>query len=204
MEATPAVLAVCTGNICRSPAVELLLSRALEPLGANEPLVASAGTHAVVGAGVDPNVAALLGAEGVPFDAFRARQLTPAILREPRLVLTLTRAHRSLVVQTLPAVLRRTFTVRELARLVAGIPDAELEAVRAHANPVARIEALVAAAQRARAALAGSLTHEDLDIEDPYRRSEDVHARVYGQITDEVGVIARALTGEVPRVEVKP
>lgn len=199
MTTSPAILAVCTGNICRSPAVELLLERALAPTSpgasTSAPLVASAGTHAVVGAPVDAQVAALLEADGVDHAAFRARQLTPALLRGPALVLTLTRGHRSIVVQNHPAALRRTFTVREFARLVASVEPGELDGVRTAVGPRARVEALVAAAQRARAQISETLAHDDLDIRDPYRESDAVHAQVYAQIVGELAGIARAVGG---------
>ena len=42
---TFSILTVCTGNVCRSPAVERLLASKLGPTVS----VASAGTHALVG-----------------------------------------------------------------------------------------------------------------------------------------------------------
>ncbi len=177
--------------------MELLLDRALRAGGVaaspGEALVRSAGTHAVVSSPVDAQVAALLTSDGVAADMFRARQLTAEILREPALVLTLTTTHRSAVVQTLPTALRRTFTLREFARLVDHVDAAALEAVRAETELVPRIKALVAAAQRARATAGPALTQEDLDIADPYRRADDVHAEVYAQITRSVETVARAL-----------
>ena len=52
------VLAVCTGNICRSPAVERLLVAELGP--GSDVHVVSAGVGAVVGAPISPPMAALL------------------------------------------------------------------------------------------------------------------------------------------------
>ena len=118
-----AVLTVCTGNICRSPAAERLLAARL---GAGSGVaVSSAGVGAVVGAPIPPPMAALLSGAGVSPDGFAARQLTAAMLRDSDLVLVLTRGHRARVVDVYPGAVRRTFTLRELARLAAAVgPDA--------------------------------------------------------------------------------
>ena len=50
------ILAVCTGNVCRSPAVERLLASKLGPTVS----VRSAGTHALVGHPISEPMAALL------------------------------------------------------------------------------------------------------------------------------------------------
>ena len=50
------ILAVCTGNVCRSPAVERLLASKLGPTVR----VSSAGTHALVGHPISEPMAALL------------------------------------------------------------------------------------------------------------------------------------------------
>ena len=50
------ILTVCTGNICRSPAVERLLTRKLGPTVS----VSSAGTHALVGHPIAEPMASLL------------------------------------------------------------------------------------------------------------------------------------------------
>jgi len=55
------ILTVCTGNVCRSPAVERLLSTELGPTVQ----VSSAGTHALVGHPISQPMAALLTASGI-------------------------------------------------------------------------------------------------------------------------------------------
>src|SRR6187200_3227962 len=88
------ILTVCTGNVCRSPAVERLMRR---EVGATIS-VSSAGTHALVGHPISEPMARLLRRSGVDERAFTARQLTEKLVKEADLVLALTRAQRSLVV----------------------------------------------------------------------------------------------------------
>ncbi len=176
------LLVVCTGNVCRSPAAELLLRARLGDAG---PEIVSAGLAALAGEPVAAPMAALLAADGVDPGGFTARQLDVPALRAAGVVLTMTTAQRAAVVGRAPAVVRRTFTLREfaeLARLGAGLPQER--------DPAARLAALVAAAPRLRAVRTGP--RED-DVEDPYGRSADVFARSYGRIRDAVGTLVDAL-----------
>jgi protein-tyrosine phosphatase len=176
------VLAVCTGNICRSPALELRLRAALGP-GADV-VVSSAGVRALVGQPVDPAMAALLG--DVPQD-LRARQLVPDVVRPAGLVLALTRDQRAAVVGAVPAAVRRTFTLLEFADLAsAAAADGALEGTTSPGQALVR---LVQAAPRYR----GARAIDEDDIEDPYRRGPEVFARVLAAIDDAVAALARVL-----------
>ena len=183
-----ALLVVCTGNICRSPAAELLLRAGLgDDAGI---AVASAGLAARAGEPVAAPMARLLAARGVDPRGFVARQLHPPLLRSSGLVLTMTAAQRSTVVSRAPAAVRRTFTLREfaeLARLGAGLP--------AERHPADRLAALVAAAPRLRALRTGP--RED-DVEDPYGLPEEVFARVLTRIEAAVGTLLDALAPASP------
>lgn len=106
------VLLVCTANVCRSPAAEVLLRRALGP--AADVRVTSAGLDARPGTPVDPTVLRLLGEHG---SGPGARQLTAALVAEADLVLTMTRDQRAALVSRHPAAVRRTSTLREFAAL---------------------------------------------------------------------------------------
>jgi low molecular weight protein-tyrosine phosphatase len=178
-----ALLVVCTGNICRSPAAELLLHRGLGN-GAGI-VVASAGLAARAAEPVAAPMARLLAARGVDPRGFVARQLHPPLLRTSGLVLTMTAAQRSAVVSRVPAAVRRTFTLREfadLARLAGDPPEAR--------QPADRLTALVTAAPRLRALRTGTA---DDDIEDPYGRPADVFASVLDRIEAAVGAMLGAL-----------
>jgi protein-tyrosine phosphatase len=182
-----AVLAVCTGNICRSPAAERLLAAQLADVAGLT--VASAGTSALAGDPIDPPMAALLAAAGAPTGSFAARQLQPRMLREADLVLVMTRQHRSAVVAAEPTAVRRTFLLGELAVLGAAVAAAGWPA-DVPADPAARLAALprLAAAHRGSVALP-----DDLEVVDPHRRGPEVYARALQQVTDAVGAVVAAV-----------
>ena len=109
------VLYVCTGNVCRSPLAELLL-RAWLP-GQPADFVSSAGTEALVGQGIDRSTASVLGQLGIDPTRHRARQLEPWMATHADLVLTAEHSHRDAIIADVPTALRRTFTMKEFARL---------------------------------------------------------------------------------------
>lgn len=181
------VLAVCTGNICRSPAVERLLAGDLGP--GSGVLVGSAGVRAVVGAPMPEQMASLVRAAGVSAEGFVSRQLTEQMLRESDLVLALTKWHRSKIVSLYPGVVRRTFTLRELARLAASVDPAALPA----GDLGARLAALLplAAAQRG----AHSVGHGADDVVDPYGGDDALYCRAFSELRPAVAEIARVVRG---------
>jgi protein-tyrosine phosphatase len=93
-------------------------------------------------------MAALLGDGGVESDSFRARRLSEQILKDADLILTMTRAQRGLVVELWPAAVRRTFTLREFARLLSWVDSSRLPA----GTPAERLGAVIplALAERGR------------------------------------------------------
>jgi protein-tyrosine phosphatase len=176
--ATYRVLAVCTGNICRSPALERLWTMTFGPLGRLE--VVSAGTDAVVGAPIDGPVAELLEQAGARTSDFAARQLTADLLGSADLVIGFTRRHRAAAVKLVPAAVRRSFTLVELARMLEHLDPAEVDdRVGPMASPGERLETAVRLAQRHRAPAANP---QDDDVEDPYGRPQQVYSRVFDQI----------------------
>jgi protein-tyrosine phosphatase len=175
-----AVLVVCTGNVCRSPAAELLLRAGLgDGVGIE---VTSAGLHALAAEPVAAPMARLLVDRGVDPIGFTARQLDPAAMRRADLVLTMTTAQRAAVVSRAPAAVRRTFLLREFAEL-ASLTEVDADP----GDPAGRLAALVRGAPRARALRPVSgVGIPDDDVEDPYGRDEDVYLRVMARIDEAV------------------
>ncbi len=188
------VLVVCTGNICRSPAVERLLAAGLGAAsrgryggGGLAPAieVASAGTAATVGWSMTDDMAVLVATQGVDPSGFEARQLTPAMVQQADLVLALTRRHRSAIVELVPAAVRRTFTLRELARVVADIDPAGLPG--ANATTADRLRALVPLAASRRWLTAHKPV--DDDVVDPYGGGDALYQQSFGQLLPAVETI---------------
>jgi len=169
------ILVVCTGNVCRSAAAELLLRAGL-PAGL---VVRSAGTAAVVGAPVHPLTAAALARLGIDCAGHAGRQLVPEQVAGADLVLGMTREHRAAAVRLHPPTVSRAYTFAELARLASGAADpaALLEQTRA-------IRGVVRAAAPA-----------DDDVADPIGRPAAVHDAVVATIAEQAGRIARAFGG---------
>ncbi|MGB3954073.1 MAG: hypothetical protein WBL05_02105 [Brooklawnia sp.] len=178
------ILTVCTGNICRSPAVERLLRAGL-PASVQ---VTSAGTGAVVGHPIDDQMARLLRAAGVPDAGFAARQLRPDQVRSADLVLALTTTHRAAVLREVPAALRRSFTLLEFARI---IEAPQFPPIPAGGVPE-RLRFMVAEASRHR--MLGEVVSSD-DVPDPYRLDDAVFESTFTLIQRAVDAIVRAALG---------
>ena len=174
------VLTVCSGNLCRSPFVEGLLRLRLQEAGVGPAYaVSSAGLIAREGYEMQWDAAGHLIALGGDPTPFRSRQFLASMAREAGLVLTATADIRRQLLQEAPAALRRTFTVREFARLVSTADLASL------ASPAG----LVADAVRRRGTVGGL----DLDVPDPMGQAVEVHAAAARLLAEAVDRIAAAL-----------
>lgn len=162
MTGTFRVLHVCTGNICRSPMAEHLMRAGLATRGIRGVEVSSAGTHGLEGHPVQEHAGAVLTRRSVDAGAFRARRLLADHVASADLVLTATREHRAAAVTLAPRAASRTFTLRELDRLLGAVDVTDLPV-----DPVERAAALVRAAAGQRG-LVRAPRPEDDDITDPY------------------------------------
>jgi protein-tyrosine-phosphatase len=148
------ILVVCTGNVCRSPSAEGLLRRELATrFGTDAPAVASAGTMGWEGSPATEESVLATHELGVEIGAHRARMLTPDLIAEADLILTMAREHTARVVRAEPTAAARTFTLKELATL--------LEAAAPEGDPAERVAA-AGAWRRAHGEPGG-----ELDVEDP-------------------------------------
>ena len=164
------VLIVCHANLCRSPMAEYLARELLsQRLGGDDPgvRVSSAGTHAVPGYPMHPHAARLTAERGTDPEAFRSRPLHADQLRTAGLILTATRAQRTTCVALAPSALRRTFTLRQFARLATAAIDQGWPARDGQRDPAQRLDAAVAAASRARAGLQPPAQPDADDLTDP-------------------------------------
>jgi protein-tyrosine phosphatase len=113
------ILAVCVGNICRSPTAEYLLR---EQLASRDIRVTSAGLHAMVGYPMDATALQLMGEHGINGSAHRARQLTPTMLREADLVLGMEKSHVNAMMRLAPEASGKIFALDKWVQ-ARDIPD---------------------------------------------------------------------------------
>lgn len=177
------VLMLCSGNLCRSPIAEQLLRSRTKGHAIR---VSSAGTIADDGRAMPDEAAVISRRYGGDPSTHVSRLLTEAQLREADLVLTATRAHRGAVVQLLPRMSRRTFTINEFARLVSGLPETERATLANSASIVDAVRSL-------RGFVAPPENPDDDDIEDPYRRPFEVYEAVGARIHEQIARIAEKL-----------
>jgi protein-tyrosine phosphatase len=152
-EPPASVLCVCTANVCRSPAAELLLRAGLRSrLGEaadQQVVVSSAGTWATPRRPIEPGTAAALRRAGVGAGELAAtvsRRLTQQAIVGADLIVASTAEHVRAVWRYQLAARHRTFTLGELLRLAEAIPDDDLPA----GGAARRLRALVARASALR------------------------------------------------------
>jgi protein-tyrosine phosphatase len=173
-----AILVVCTGNVCRSPIAEGLLRVALEArLGAEAPRVASAGTMGWTCSAADPGSVAAAAGRGVDISSHRARELEPAQIARSGLILGMATEHTRAVVTEVPEARSRSFTLKELVRLVEAMPETF------EATPERRLFERVAAADRLRASgFAGDPSDEG--VADPLGMPPDAFRAVAAELDE--------------------
>jgi protein-tyrosine phosphatase len=217
------VLLVCTGNICRSPLAEQLLRARFAAAGIPA-VIHSAGTGALVGYPMTPEAASLSRRYGGDPAGHSARQLTPDLIESADLVLTATRQHRGYTVSLVPRAVRHTFSLNQLARLiavfetthpisVAGTAEtagtagtaeaagtAETAGTAGTARTAGTLRAYVADVAATRGIVAPAVRAVDDDIVDPFRQSQPIYDEAGSAIDSAVATIAagfaRAIRGQ--------
>jgi protein-tyrosine phosphatase len=189
------VLVVCTGNVCRSPVIALLLARALSGTRIE---VASAGTGPLPRGPVDPRIARLAGEIGHDRGHPMPRAVTRDLVAASDLVLTATRRQRGFVAALHPPALSYAFVLRDIADLAPDVtsPDPDLTDVRAPAPTwVTRVARALA---RERGAVPPR-AEVDADIVDPYRRSDEVYDEMVRQVREALPPVVDLLRGSATR-----
>lgn len=179
MTETYTLLTVCTGNICRSPAMDRLLAHVFA--SQDDVAVRSAGTHAHVGDDMEVQVKDRLAEYGADTADFVAEQLAPEMIRSSDLVLTATRGHVRDILTDVPESAEKVFTLREFARLLESLDGVALtQALTSAETTPEKLAALVSlvAAQRDHAP---SPTASD-DVVDPYMMPDEVFDESFAQV----------------------
>ncbi|MFT8395136.1 hypothetical protein [Propionibacterium sp.] len=177
------VLTVCTGNICRSPAAAAMLNAALP--GVVE--ATSAGTRSVRDSDMEPHIRQLLVSRGITPDPHRAHTVTERELDGIDLVLTMTTDQRGAVAELNPMAVRRSFTLKEFARIAVDLVDSGRVQWQAHDEPEERLRQMVEPASRYRGR---SFTGDD-DVKDPYGGTQTDYEQAIVQIEQAVETIRR-------------
>ena len=190
------LLYVCTGNICRSPMAERLTRQRLDGSERIEPgtfLVSSAGTWGHEGSSMEPFAAVALLELGADPEGFVARELTGTQIEGADLVLTATVEQRGLVVGMVPGAVRRTFTLKEFARLVAAVePDPPAPSPASVTDVVDRARSLVDQTVALRGYGPRAAPGAD-DVEDPYGAPLQVYREKVRDIAEAVDHLVAAL-----------
>jgi len=191
---TFSILTVCSGNICRSPMAEQLLRAGLAAFP--EVVVASAGTIGLTGQGMPEQAADLSRHFGGDPSAHVAQVLTEEHIKAADLIFAMSREHRRAIVELVPRAIRYTFTIREFARLVSEITDADLDEAAALplGDVTGRFSTLIALAASQRGAVDPPASAEDDDVIDPYRRSDEVYVESAQQLVPAVNAVTALFT----------
>jgi len=121
------ILAICTGNICRSPMAEGLIRVRLSARSAEFATVGSAGIAAVPGIPASIHSVEVCRRHQIDIGAHRSRPLTAAMIAEADLLLVMEEHHRAAILRLDRAASDRTFLISEFAMengaRAAGIDD---------------------------------------------------------------------------------
>lgn len=111
------ILFVCTGNTCRSIMAEALFK---DMLGKKKDKfrnikVISAGTCAWEGDGASPQAVEVLREKGIDITDHSSTPLTPKLIKDSDLILTMTLNHKQAVLYMRPEAKEKTYTLKEYA-----------------------------------------------------------------------------------------
>lgn len=166
---------VCTGNICRSPAMHYVAARKWGEAAE----VTSAGTHAEVGMDATREMRRAGEAYGLTIPRHRPTQLTAGLVARADLVLVATEAHARWIAREVGELPGHVFGIRQAAELAqrADAPAGETAADRLRGAA----EALRAEVEREPAPLRS--------LDDPWGLDASTYARVMAEIVEDLGAI---------------
>ena len=171
------VLMVCTGNICRSPAMHYLAAR--DWAGVAE--VTSAGTHAETSMDATPEIRRSAADRGLVIPQHRPTQLTAALVSRADLVLVATEGHARWIAGHMGGLPGHVFGIKQAAELAS---RADAPAGFSGAERLGAAAASLRAEHHREPAPLRSL-------DDPWARDRATYDRVMGEIVDSVGTLTR-------------
>ncbi|MBP6996392.1 MAG: hypothetical protein KBB39_09680 [Phycicoccus sp.] len=164
---------VCTGNVCRSPYVQVRLQAALDAVAPGSFAVTSSGTHALRAYRPERGTRRALADRGLVATGLRSRQLTPTILQGAGLVLVMDDVQRVNVIDEHVAAAPRTFLINEFARLLQSLGAEQAWSERLRDIPAddarSRWKAVTRTAHQARGRFPATA---DEAVPDPYKQKD--------------------------------
>src|SRR5690554_6769311 len=112
------ILFVCTGNTCRSSMAEGILKKYLKENSIENIYVSSAGISAFQGQKANEKAENVLRKKGIDISSHKSRQLTEEILKDSDLILTMTNAHKNIILQAIPNISNKVYTLKEYAYII--------------------------------------------------------------------------------------
>ena len=177
------VLFICTGNICRSPMGELLFRTYTQGTSLE---IGSAGTHSLVGHGIDPSSKALMYAVGIDSSQFRSTQLTQDIADNSDLILCFEPEQRHNIVIIAPTALPYTFTLTDFSNMCAYCAQHNMIT---GATIQERLQSVIDQSMQIRPMLPPSAT-----IPDPYRKNFEAFRSAARATNDAIRNILRSIS----------
>lgn len=108
------ILYVCTGNIARSAAAELISTHRASNSGW---IFTSAGTGAMSGYGVAPDIDKELMVRGIDISHHVARQISEDLIAESTLILVMEKEHLNWIVREWPQYRNKVHLLKQMARV---------------------------------------------------------------------------------------
>jgi protein-tyrosine phosphatase len=144
---------------------------------------------------MEPGASHALASMGVDATSFAAAPLTEEAVATSDLILVATRDHRRDVVGLVPSAVRRTFTMRELARIAQFVAPSDVPHPSG-AEYVERMRQAVAWAAQLRGTVPRPASDDDDDLGDPLGASDATYAERAVVIAASVERIVPYLLGE--------
>jgi low molecular weight protein-tyrosine phosphatase len=182
------VLVVCTGNICRSPMAEGFLRERSRRLLDGDLEASSAGTWARLGSPPMPEAIEAAAERGVDVAHLRSTPIEREAIDDADLILTMAAEHRDEILHIAPDAEPKTFTLKELVRLLADLPEPEAEPSRETA--LARI----AQAHRLRSGTEAPPIRDE-DVSDPLGMGLQTYRAKAWEIEEHVDALVTGLFG---------
>ena len=109
------ILFICTGNTCRSPMAEAFLKKSWPQKPKEKIKVKSAGTNAITNSKPSEFATKVMREKGIDISSHRATPLTPEIVKEYDLILTMEERHRQRVINLFPFVREKVWLLSEFS-----------------------------------------------------------------------------------------